>query len=377
MEVENLLQIIGADFYTGVPDSQLSALCNYLMIRYGIDGKHHIIGANEGNCVAIAAGYNLATDKIPVIYLQNSGLGNIVNPVASLTNNNVYAIPQIFIIGWRGEPGIQDEPQHIYQGKITLKLLEDLDIKHFVISDKTSVNEVRSAMELFKKYLNKGKSVAFVIKKGALTYENKISYKNKNKLLREDVIEHILKAANNDIIIATTGKTGREVYEIRQRNAQSHKYDFLTVGSMGHCSSIALGVAINKPTKKIWCIDGDGALLMHTGALAVIGKYEPENLVHIVLNNGAHESVGGLPTAADNLDIAEIAKFCGYKNSICVDNICDLDRELINAKNKKELSLIEIKCAIGARTDLGRPKEKPIENKKIFMENLKKGVKYD
>lgn len=375
MKVENLLEIIGSDFYTGVPDSQLKALCNYLMATYGIDQKHHIIAANEGNCTALAAGYHLATGKVPVVYMQNSGEGNIINPVASLLNDKVYAIPMVFIVGWRGEPGVHDEPQHIYQGEVTVKLLEDMNIKTFVIGKETSDEEVKSVMSDFKKVLESGKQVAFVIRKGALAYDGKVEYKNENTMVREDIIKHIIKVTGEDPIISTTGKASRELFEARVANGQSHKYDFLTVGSMGHSSSIALGVALNKPDKKIWCIDGDGAVLMHMGSMAVLGANAPKNLVHIVINNGAHETVGGMPTVASKIDVVAVAKACGYSNAICVDSFEKLDEELKSAKTRNELSLIEVKCSIGAREDLGRPTTTAIENKENFMEFLKENLK--
>lgn len=372
MKVENLLEIIGSDFYIGVPDSQLKALCNYLMNTYGIDKHHHIIAANEGNCTAIAAGYHLATGKVPVVYMQNSGEGNIINPVVSLLNDKVYAIPMIFIIGWRGEPGIPDEPQHIYQGEITVKLLNDMDIKTFVIGKETSDDEVKSAMLDFQKILSNGKQVAFVIRKGALSYDGEVEYKNGNAMVREDIIKHIIKVTGEDPIISTTGKASRELFEARVANGQSHKYDFLTVGSMGHSSSIALGVALNKPGRKIWCIDGDGAVLMHMGSMAVLGANAPKNLVHIVINNGAHETVGGMPTVASKIDVVAIAKACGYPNAVCVNSFETLDKELNAAKTRNKLSFIEVKCSIGAREDLGRPTTTAIENKKNFMKLLEK-----
>jgi phosphonopyruvate decarboxylase len=372
MKVEKLVKIIGADFYAGVPDSQLKALCNYLMNTYGIDQKHHIIAANEGNCVAIAAGYHLATGKIPVVYMQNSGEGNIINPVASLLNDKVYAIPMIFIIGWRGEPGIHDEPQHIYQGEVTLKLLEDMDINTFVIGNDTTEAEVISVMDRFNKDLAHGKDVAFVIRKGALTYDGSVEYSNSNLMLREDIIHHIVKVSGEDPIVSTTGKASRELFETRVANGQSHKYDFLTVGSMGHSSSIALGVAINKPETKVWCIDGDGAVLMHMGAMAVIGANAPTNMIHVIINNGAHETVGGMPTVAGSIDIVGIAKACGYPNAVRVDNFEDLDRELDYAKKRNELSLIEAMCSIGARDNLGRPTTTALENKNYFIDYLSK-----
>ena len=370
MQVEKLVEIIGSDFFTGVPDSQLKALCNFLMNRYGIDSKHHIIAANEGNCTALAAGYHLATGKVPVVYMQNSGEGNIINPVASLLNDKVYAIPAVFIVGWRGEPGVHDEPQHIYQGEVTVKLLEDMDIKTFVIGKETTDEEVEEAMKNFREILSKGKDVAFVIRKGALSYDGKVKYENSNTMVREEIIRHIAKASGVDPIVSTTGKASRELFEIREANKQSHKYDFLTVGSMGHTSSIALGVALNKPDKRVWCIDGDGSVLMHMGSMAVVGSNAPENLIHVVINNGAHETVGGMPTVASNIDLVAIAKACGYKYAVSVDDFDDLDKELNAAKERKALSLIEVKCSIGARDDLGRPTTTALENKINFMNYL-------
>ncbi|MBO5738244.1 phosphonopyruvate decarboxylase [bacterium] len=372
MQIEDFFKIINCDFYTGVPDSQLKTLCDYLMNKYGIHKRHHIIAVNEGNAVALAAGYNLATGKIPVVYMQNSGQGNVINPIASLLNKNIYAIPTIFIIGWRGEPNIKDEPQHVFQGEITLKLLNDMDIEYFIVSDKTSIEELIEVRKNFNISLEKGKQVAFVIKKGSLINSEKFSYKNDNQMTREDIIEQITKFSEEDLIISTTGKASRELFEIREKNKQSHKYDFLTVGSMGHASSIALSIALNKPSKKIWCIDGDGALLMHLGAMALIGANNPSNLIHIVVNNSAHETVGGMPTVASDIDICKIALGCGYKNVICVDNFKTLDDALQKAQKSQELYLIEVKCSIGARKDLGRPTISPIENKNNFMNYLNK-----
>lgn len=371
MKVDKLLDIIGSDFYTGVPDSQLKPLINHLMDTYGIDPKHHVIAANEGNCAALAAGYHLATRKTPVVYMQNSGEGNIINPVASLLNDKVYAIPTVFIIGWRGEPGLHDEPQHIYQGEVTIKLLDDMDIKRFIIGKETTDEEVTNAMAEFNELLSAGKDVAFVIRSSALSTDAKVTYKNDNKMVREEIIQHIVEVTGEDPIVSTTGKASRELFETRVANNQSHKYDFLTVGSMGHASSIALGVAINKPNQKIWCIDGDGAVLMHMGSMAVLGTNAPKNMVHIIINNGSHETVGGMPTVASNVDLVGVAKACGYPNAVSVDTFEDLDRELKTVKHRNELSLIEVKCSIGSRDDLGRPTTTALENKENFMEYLK------
>lgn len=370
MQVETFVNMLNVDFYTGVPDSLLKPLCNYLMDTYGIDSKHHMIAANEGNCTAIAAGYHLATGKVPAVYMQNSGEGNVINPLASLLNDKVYAIPMIFIVGWRGEPGVHDEPQHIYQGEVTVKLLEDMDVAVYVVTKETTEEELDAQMQVFRSLLAKGKDVAFVVKKGALSFEKNVEYSNKNHMRREEIIEHIVNVSKEDPILSTTGKASRELFEIREKNGQSHKYDFLTVGSMGHTSSIALGVVLQKPQQKIWCIDGDGAMLMHMGAMAVIGANKPSNLVHIVINNGAHETVGGLPTVASEINLVKMAEACGYPYAVRVSEFEQLDKELQAAKERRELTLIEVECAIGAREDLGRPTTTALENKENFMRYL-------
>ena len=371
MKIEDFIEALGADFYTGVPDSLLKPLCNYLMHTYGIDRNHHLIAANEGNCAALAAGYHLATGKVPVVYMQNSGEGNIINPAASLLSDKVYAIPMIFVVGWRGEPGVHDEPQHIYQGQVTVKLLEDMDIASFVIGKETTIEELQEAMARFRAVLAKGKQVAFVVRKGALSYDGKVVYKNDNKMLREEIIRHITAVSGEDPIVSTTGKASRELFEIREANDQSHKYDFLTVGSMGHSSSIALGIAVNKPEQKIWCVDGDGAVLMHMGAMAVMGNVKPQNLVHILINNGAHETVGGLPTVAGKVDFPALAKACGYDTAVKVEDFAALDHALKKAKEEAGLHFLEVSCAIGARDDLGRPTTTALENKENFMAYLR------
>ena len=357
------------EFFAGVPDSQLRPLCDWLINEYGV-GKQHKIAANEGNAVALAAGYHLATGKVPVVYMQNSGEGNIINPVASLMSDKVYGIPCVFMVGWRGEPGIHDEPQHIYQGEVTVKLLEDMDIRTFIIGKDTTEEEVKAQLDAWKPLLQNGKQVAFVVRKGALQYDGKVNYQNDNEMSREDIIRHIVAVSDTDPVVSTTGKASRELFEIRETNNQGHGHDFLTVGSMGHSSSIALQIALEKTDKKIWCIDGDGAVLMHMGAMALIGSEKPENLVHIVINNGAHETVGGMPTVAERIDLVSIAKACGYVYAIRVNNMGDLDCALQTAKNQKKLAFIEVRCAIGSRDDLGRPTVAPSDNKRSFMKNL-------
>ena len=357
------------EFFAGVPDSQLKALCSWLYDRYGVSGRH-VIAANEGNAAALAAGYHLATGKVPVVYLQNSGLGNIVNPVASLLNEKVYGIPCLFIVGWRGEPGIHDEPQHIFQGEITLSLLEDLSIPAYVIDKTTTPEQVNAKLDEYRALFAQGKQAAFVVRKGALEYKGKTAYGNGHPMTREEAIGRILSASGDDPVVSTTGKASREVYELREGRGQGHGYDFLTVGSMGHSSSIALGIALQKKGRRVWCLDGDGGLLMHLGAMALIGANRPGNLVHIVLNNEAHESVGGMPTVAGRLDLPAIARACGYPSAVSVDSPEGLDRALEAAKAAHQLSFIEVKCALGARDDLGRPTTTPAENKAAFMSAL-------
>lgn len=372
MKAEEFIKTLNVDFFTGVPDSQLKALCNYLMYTYGVNGKNHIIAANEGNAVGLAAGYHLATGKTPVVYMQNSGEGNVINPVASLMNDKVYGIPCIFVVGWRGEPGVHDEPQHIYQGEVTCKLLEDMDIQYMILSKDTTVSEVESKVDEFKELLSNGKQVGFVVRKGALEFDGKVKYENSNTMIREEIIKHIVAVTGDDPIVSTTGKASRELFEIREANHQGHGHDFLTVGSMGHSSSIALEIALQKPDKKIWIIDGDGAALMHMGSMAVLAANKPNNIVHVLINNGAHETVGGQPTVMANVDVVKVAGGCGYPNVVSVDSFEKLDKALTEAKNRNELTLIEVKCAMGARDDLGRPTTTAKENKEAFMAELNK-----
>ena len=369
MKIEGFVKIIGSDFYTGVPDSQLRPLCDYLYNTYGIDVKHHIIAANEGNAVGIAAGYHLATSKVPVVYMQNSGEGNAINPMASLLNEKVYGIPVIFIIGWRGELGIHDEPQHIYQGEITTRLLDLMGVEWMIVSSDTTEDEVSDRMQNYGKKLSDGHSVAFVIRKGALEYDQKVKYEGSDGIGREEAIEHIVEAAGDDLIVCTTGKASRELFEIREKRHEGHEKDFLTVGSMGHASSIALGIALNTE-KRVWCIDGDGAMLMHMGAMGTIGSIKPKNFIHVVLNNGAHESVGGMPTVAGNIHFAEMAKYCGYSNTVNIDSYEDLEIELERVAKTSGVCYVEIKCSIGSRNDLGRPTTTPIDNKQHFMDYI-------
>lgn len=376
MKVEDFIDTISkkgvGGFFTGVPDSQLKPLCNYLFNTYGIS-KEHIIAANEGNATALAAGHHLATGNIPCVYLQNSGLGNIANPVSSLLNAKVYGIPCLFVVGWRGEPDVPDEPQHRFQGEVTLDFLAVLGIDYMVIDKDTTVAALAEGMARFATRFEVGQSGAFVVKKGALTYEEKVVYANKNTTAREDIIRSIVEAGGEDIIVSTTGKTSRELFEVRKQKGQSHKRDFLTVGSMGHSSSIALGIALSKPEQRVWCLDGDGAALMHMGALAHVGSRGPANYIHVVINNGSHESVGGQPTVAGSIDFQSIARGCGYRRVYLAKDLSDLTATLNGIREEEGPIFIEVKAAIGSREDLGRPTSTPQENKLAFMEFLRSG----
>jgi len=356
------------EFFCGVPDSQLKPLCDWLQGRFKEQPHRHIIAANEGNAAALAAGYHLATGKVAVCYLQNSGIGNIVNPVASLLSNKVYGIPVLFVVGWRGEPGVKDEPQHSFQGEITLKLLKDLDISTYVINSETTEEEFRQKTTEFDDLFAKGESAAIVVRKNALSFSGETAKTLSNAtLLREDILKRIVAASDDDIIVTTTGKTSRELFEIRQQMGYGHDRDFLTIGSMGHASSIALGVALQKPDKRIWVIDGDGAAIMHMGAMATMGKACPNNIIHVVINNCSHESVGGMPTAGDSINFVGLAAGLGYPIAKSVSSFDELDAALTNITNGRKLSFLEVKSAPGSRDDLGRPDVLPFDNKKQFM----------
>ncbi len=352
-------------FFTGVPDSLLHPFISYLETAHA-SAREHIIAANEGNAVALAAGYYLATGQIPCVYMQNSGQGNAVNPAVSLTSKAVYGIPGVFVVGWRGEPGAKDEPQHKRQGEITLDLLELLHMKYMVIGRDCDVFRLKERLEYVKEELRAGNSFAFVVKKGALENES-VHHVNSYNMKREEIIEQILNAAGDDPIICTTGKASRELYELRVKRRESHSHDLLTVGSMGHSSSIALGIALQKPEAKVWCIDGDGAALMHMGAMALIGSQNPGNLIHIIINNEAHETVGGAPTAAKDICLPKIAEGCGYEQVASATDEKELREALAAAKCENKLAFIEAKAALGSRPDLGRPATSPEQNKTEFM----------
>lgn len=359
------------DFYTGVPDSLLKNLCAY--ITDNLPASQHIIAANEGGAVALAAGYHLATGRIPVVYMQNSGLGNSVNPLMSLTDKLVYNIPLLLIIGWRGEPGVKDEPQHLKQGLVTLPLLETMGIKHEVMVEQEDLlpRQIERAVNHMKQT---GEAFALVVRKGTFDTWQTCSGKEAGLTLsRERAIELVAgRVSKKDVIVSTTGKISRELFEYRAANNQGHQQDFLTVGSMGHASQIALGIAISQPDRRVFCFDGDGATIMHTGSMAITATVAPSNYYHIVFNNGAHDSVGGQPTVGLIVDLPAVARAMGYKSVISVDNEADLISELDHLTQHQAPLLLEVRVKKGSRSDLGRPTSSPIENKQALMDFLQK-----
>ena len=358
----------GVDFFAGVPDSLLKNLCAY--ITDSVPREKNIIAANEGNAVGLATGYHLATGKIGCVYMQNSGEGNIVNPLLSLVDEDVYHIPMLLVIGWRGEPGVHDEPQHKKQGKLTLSLLKTMGVPYAVLDDswelqvKQALTQIRETNGVYALIVRKGTFEDYALQKQTLS---------SLPLSREEAIKTVVDhLREEDIIVSTTGMISRELFEYREAKRQGHGADFLTVGSMGHASQIALGIALQKPDRRVFVFDGDGALLMHMGGMAIIGDYCPKNLVHIVFNNGAHDSVGGQPTVGQKIDIEAIAKAVGYTDVVSVDNEIALSRAMNHVNNAvmEGTSLINVNVRKGNRKDLGRPTTTPIENKEAFMHNL-------
>lgn len=357
----------GIDCFVGVPDSLLKNICAYITDHF--DAQHNIISANEGTAVAFAAGHYLATGQPACVYMQNSGEGNIINPLASLTDPEVYNIPVLLLIGWRGRPGVYDEPQHVKQGKITTGLLNTMGINYDVLSkeeDKAD-KQIAKAIEALK---NK-EVYALVIEKDTFEdYQLQDIEKNDLTMSREEAIRIVSSTlGEKDCIVSTTGMISRELFEYRVAMNQGHERDFLTVGSMGHANQIALGIAMAQPNRRVWCFDGDGATIMHMGSMAIIASKFPKNYVHVVFNNGAHDSVGGQPTVGLKIDLPAVAKAVGYKVTISVDNKEDLAAALNRIAEGP--ILIEVKVKKGNRKNLGRPTTTPMQNKEALMDYLK------
>tara|TARA_Y100001980_G_C14555314_1_gene343588 strand:+ start:1294 stop:2448 length:1155 start_codon:yes stop_codon:yes gene_type:complete len=360
-------------FFTGVPDSLLKYLC--LCIDQSKDLKsNHIITSNEGAAIGLASGYHIGTNKVPLVYMQNSGIGNAINPLLSLADSKVYSIPMLILIGWRGEPGVKDEPQHLSQGEVQIDLLNALKIPFDIISKNN--NDYKLIIDRGLNYA-KEKSSPFVILIKKNTFSKIVFNSNKQgsntlTLTREYCLGILLKSLpKNSIIVSTTGKTSREIFELRKLNNQPHENDFLTIGSMGHCSSIALGIAKTNPHLNIFCIDGDGSIIMHMGTLSTIGQELPDNFHHILINNYSHESVGGQKTSSEIIDFNLLSKSLNYKDYYRANNKNSLNKlikEMLNNSNKP--ALFEIQVQPGSRSDLGRPTVTPKENKIKLMKKI-------
>jgi phosphonopyruvate decarboxylase len=360
----------GIDFYAGVPDSLLKNLCAYITDH--ADAAHNIIAANEGGAMGLAAGHYLATRQPACVYMQNSGEGNIINPLASLTDQEVYNIPVLLLIGWRGKPGVHDEPQHVKQGKVTTGLLNVMGIDYTVLSkeEEKAEAQIKKAVAYM---LATNNCYAFVIEKDtfdAYTLHN--VEKNDLTMSREEAIQTVAAAlGEKDCIVSTTGMISRELFEYRSAKKQGHERDFLTVGSMGHASQIALGIALAQPERRVWCFDGDGAVLMHMGGMAIVASKHPQNYIHVVFNNGAHDSVGGQPTVGLEIDLPHIAEAVGFPYTYSVSQKSDLIEVINEIKAHDCLAFLEVKVKMGNRKDLGRPKTTPIENKEALIRFLR------
>jgi len=374
----------GTEFFTGVPDSLLKSFCAWVTDNSPQGGgpqgggkKNHITAVNEGAAIALASGYHLATGKIPLVYMQNSGIGNAANPLLSLADSDVYRIPMILLVGWRGEPGVKDEPQHLKQGKVTCTLFEAMGIPYQILSDNET--EIQNQLaECYARIQKDNAPFALIVRKDTFAPYTPASKANTETeaMSREEAIEAIIRASSDrEVFISTTGMASRELYELRTQYQMGHAKDFLTVGSMGHASSLALAIALQKPALTVNCIDGDGAALMHLGSMAAIGAEKPANLRHIVLNNGAHDSVGGQPTIARAIDLCGIARCAGYAQAYSIKTLEELNRVLGTQSVPGEKNgplFIEVMVRKGNRSDLGRPHSSPQENKEIFMDFLAK-----
>ncbi len=369
---ENFFGILkdnGINFFTGVPDSLLKNFCAY--VTDNVPDEDHVINSNEGAAVALASGYYLSTGKPALVYMQNSGLGNSVNPLLSLADKEVYSIPLLLLIGWRGEPGKKDEPQHKKQGRVMLKMLEAMEIPFEIINKESE--DIKSVTDnICNSMKEKNCPHALVISEGTFEeYKIKTDHKTNYLLNREDAVKLILGSlSGREIIVSTTGKTSREVFEYRKNNNQGHENDFLTVGSMGHSSQIALGISLKKIDREVFVLDGDGAVIMQMGSLSIIGEKAGKNFRHILLNNGSHDSVGGQPTAGFNIDFPAVAVGCGFEVALKAETKEEILGGLNKIRSCEGPSFLEIRVNKGARKDLGRPDITPVDNKINFMKNL-------
>ena len=362
----------GVRFASGVPDSLLGEACTWLLKALPPD--RHVIAVNEGTALALAVGHHLGTDRVPLVYLQNSGIGNVVNPLLSLSHPEVYAVPIAMLIGWRGEPGVPDEPQHLAQGRLTPALLDVLEVPFRIVDGGSEAVALDAATWVVAEARRRFGPAALLIRRGVFKAAPRTpaARSEGTPLTRERAIERIVEVLGRDAyVVATTGKPARELHDIRLRSNQSATRDFLTVGSMGHASQIALGIALSRPEARVLCLDGDGAALMHLGGFASIATSSAVGLVHVVLNNGAHESVGGQPTAGLKVSLTEVARACGYASvAPAACDVASLDEALRALQRAQGPAFLEVRVALGSRPDLGRPRGAPVDNKQRFMRAL-------
>ena len=367
--VYNLLKEAGFEFFTGVPDSLLKDFCAYITDHS--TNHEHVIAANEGNAIALAAGHYLGKKSPAFVYMQNSGIGNAINPLLSLADREVYSFPMLLMIGWRGEPGIKDEPQHSKQGRVMIKLLDAMEIPWFILDAKSDAEDILGqAVATMMKNMS---PVGLLVRKGTFApYKLRKFAVNDYQMSREQAIRCIVDALDeDDLVVSTTGMASRELYEYRVEQGHGSDNDFLTVGSMGHTSSIAMGVAEAQTGRRVFCLDGDGSVIMHMGSLALVGQIGTPNLVHIVINNGAHDSVGGQPTVALEVDLETVASACGYKNTARVSTHEDLLQFMTRIHNVKGPVFLEVCVNKNSRNNLGRPNTTPVENRDAFMKRLR------
>lgn len=364
----DFLQNLGVEFFAGVPDSLLKDFC--ACVTDGIEESSHFIAANEGAAVGLALGHHLGTGKVPLVYMQNSGLGNTVNPLMSLASSEVYGVPMLLMIGWRGEPGAKDEPQHVHQGRVMLKMLEAMEIPALILSENAAIayDQTKTA---FHKSQNENSPIALIVKKGLFETHTKAESVSMLQMTREEAIVEVASLIEPDgLIVATTGMASRELFEYRAANRQGHDRDFLTVGGMGHASQIALGLSLAQPNKSVYCFDGDGAVIMHLGSLGVSGTSGCNNLKHIVFNNGAHGSVGGQPTIGFDIDLCAIAVACGYENVAMAETTNKINSWMHADKKSTGPSFLEVRTLSVNRSNIGRPTSSPRENKFELMRYL-------
>jgi phosphonopyruvate decarboxylase len=362
----------GISYFCGVPDSVLNPFISYLEAN---DKSNNTIAVNEGSAIGLAIGYNISTDKIPLVYMQNSGIGNATDPLVSLASPTVFSVPILLLIGWRGQPGKHDEPQHIHQGEITPKLLDDLGIPSQILS-----YDIDAAKLQIKSIINEMKKTdkphALLIESDTFDeYINNSTSKSNHQLSREEAVSVIAESINDkDIIVSSIGKMSRELFEYRDKKNQKHNKDLLIVGGMGHAASVAAGIALQKQKLRVFCLDGDGSIIMHMGVLTTIGTNKPNNFTHVVLNNGLHDSVGGQPSSGLKIDLKSIVLGCGYRKYYKVTNKKELKNVIKKTESIKGPIMIEVLIKPGARKALVRPNIHPRENKTTFQSFIKKGI---